>query len=108
MFQFSSRLRRARRLSILPKGPVSLTFPELESKASTATNQTRFKRQLAEHAIQEAARANWADAAETNRKLIAMGPDPEAENRLAKALWELGEIGSAREHYQTALALDPT
>jgi hypothetical protein len=28
--------------------------------------------------------------------------------RLAKALWELGELGSAREHYQTALALDPT
>src|SRR5262249_53592932 len=30
------------------------------------------------------------------------------ENRLAKALWELGELGAAREHYQTALALDPT
>src|SRR5262245_427611 len=35
-------------------------------------------------------------------------PDAEAENRLAKALWELGELGAAREHYQTALALDPT
>jgi hypothetical protein len=27
---------------------------------------------------------------------------------LAKALWELGELAEAREHYQTALALDPT
>ncbi len=36
------------------------------------------------------------------------GPDAEAENRLAKSLWELGELGAAREHYQTALALDPT
>ena len=37
-----------------------------------------------------------------------MGPDVEAENRLAKSLWELGQLGAAREHYQTALALDPT
>ena len=37
-----------------------------------------------------------------------MGADAEAENRLAKALWELGELGTAREHYQAALALDPT
>ena len=37
-----------------------------------------------------------------------MGPEADAENRLAKALWELGELGAAREHYQAALALDPT
>jgi tetratricopeptide (TPR) repeat protein len=85
-----------------------LTFPEIESKASSATNQTRYKRQLAEQAIQQAAQAQWADAADTNRKLLALGPDAEAENRLAKALWEMGELASAREHYQTALALDPT
>ena len=36
------------------------------------------------------------------------GSDAEAENRLAKSLWELGDLGDAREHYQTALALDPT
>ena len=85
-----------------------MTFPELESKASSATSQTRYKRQLAETAIQQAAQAQWADAADTNRRLIALGPDAEAENRLAKALWELGELAAAREHYQTALALDPT
>jgi len=85
-----------------------LTFPELETKASSAVNQTRFKRQLQEQAISQAAQAHWADAAETNRRLLALGPDAEAENRLAKALWELGELGAAREHYQTALALDPT
>ncbi len=85
-----------------------MTFPEIESKASSATNQVRYKRQLAETAISQASQAQWADAAETNRKLIALGPDAESENRLAKALWELGELGAAREHYQTALALDPT
>jgi len=29
----------------------------------------------------------WADAAETNRRLLELGPDSEADNRLAKALW---------------------
>jgi len=28
------------------------------------------------------------------------GPGREAENRLAKALWELGSLGEAREHYR--------
>ena len=85
-----------------------MTFPEIESKASSAANQTRFKRQLVEQAIAQAAAADWSEAADTNRKLIALGPDAEAENRLAKSLWELGELGAAREHYQAALALDPT
>ena len=65
-----------------------MTFPEVETSKATA--------------------AQWADAAETNRRILEMGPDVEAENRLAKALWEQGELGEAREHYQTALALDPT
>jgi tetratricopeptide (TPR) repeat protein len=61
-----------------------------------------------EQAIDQATAAQWSDSAETNRRILEMGPDAEAENRLAKSLWELGELGSAREHYQTALALDPT
>ncbi len=86
----------------------SVTFPEVESNATSPVNQTRLKRQLADQAIAHASAAEWTDAAETNRKLLELGPDAEAENRLAKALWELGELGAAREHYQTALALDPT
>ena len=85
-----------------------MTFPEVETSKATATNQTRLKRQLAEQAIAQATAAQWADAAETNRRILEMGPDVESENRLAKALWEQGELGEAREHYQTALALDPT
>ncbi len=71
-------------------------------------NLNRQKRQLADQAIAQATAAEWAESAATNRKLLELGPDAEAENRLAKALWELGELGNAREHYQTALALDPT
>ena len=85
-----------------------MTFPEIDAAAQTPAGQTRLKRQLAEQAIAQAAAADWADAAETNRRLLELGADSEAENRLAKALWELGELGSAREHYQKALALDPT
>jgi tetratricopeptide (TPR) repeat protein len=85
-----------------------VTFPEVESNAQAPVNQTRLKRQLADQAIAQAAAAQWGDAADSNRKLLELGPDAEAENRLAKALWELGELAEAREHYQTALALDPT
>jgi tetratricopeptide (TPR) repeat protein len=83
-----------------------LAFPEIEK--GTGGNAVRIKRQLSELAIAHAADGHWAEAADTNRKIIEMGPDAEPENRLAKALWELGELGEAREHYQIALALDPT
>jgi tetratricopeptide repeat protein len=85
-----------------------VTFPDVDTAAASPVNQTRLKRQLADQAIAQAAAAQWADAADTNRKLLELGQDAEAENRLAKALWELGELAAAREHYQTALALDPT
>ena len=85
-----------------------MTFPDIETTSQPPVNLTRQKRQLAEQAIAQAAASQWADAAETNQKLLELGADAEAENRLAKALWELGELGAAREHYQTALALDPT
>ena len=85
-----------------------MTFPDVETTAPSPVNLTRQKRQLADLAIAQASAAEWTEAAATNRKLLELGPDVESENRLAKSLWELGELGSAREHYQTALALDPT
>ena len=85
-----------------------MTFPEVEASSQAPINQTRVKRQLADQAISQATNAQWNEAADSNRRLLELGPDVEAENRLAKALWELGELAAAREHYQTALALDPT
>ncbi len=90
------------------KDDLYVTFPEIDAAAQTPAGLTRLKRQLVEQAIAHANAAEWADAAETNRRLIELGPDSESENRLAKSLWELGELGAAREHYQKALALDPT
>jgi tetratricopeptide (TPR) repeat protein len=85
-----------------------VTFPDVETTAPSPVNLNRQKRQLADQAIAQATAAQWAESAATNRRLLELGPDAEAENRLAKSLWELGELGNAREHYQTALALDPT
>jgi hypothetical protein len=84
-----------------------VTFPDVDT-TQAPVNATRMKRQLADQAIASAAQADWAEAAETNRRILELGPDAEAENRLAKALWEQGELAAAREHYETALALDPT
>ena len=85
-----------------------MTFSETDTTANSPIATTRIKRQLAEQAIANAAAGQWSDAVETNKKLLELGPEADAENRLAKALWELGELGAAREHYQAALALDPT
>jgi len=85
-----------------------VTFPDVETTAQSPVSLTRQQRQLADQAIAQATAAQWPEAAATNRRLLELGPDAESENRLAKALWEMGELGAAREHYQTALALDPT
>ncbi len=86
-----------------------MTFSnDIDAGSTSPAAQTRLKRQLAEQAIGQAANGQWSEAAETNIKLLELGPDAEAENRLAKSLWEQGGLGAAREHYQAALALDPT
>jgi tetratricopeptide (TPR) repeat protein len=86
-----------------------LTFPETDTTPPSGPKATsRIKRQLADQAVAAATSADWTEAAEVNRRLLELGPDAEAENRLAKALWELGQLAEAREHYQTALALDPS
>ena len=75
---------------------------------SSAANPLRMKRQLSEQAIAAASAGDWSEAADLNRRILELGVDGPAENRLAKALWELGELAEARVHYQSALALDPT
>ena len=85
--------------------PLTENEPAAVSSAITASRQ---KRQLVDQAIDAARRADWIAAAEINEKILEMGPDSAAENRTAKAYWEQGELGQAREHYQSALAIDPT
>ena len=85
-----------------------MSFSITDGQAQPAINATRLKRQLSEQAIAAATDAEWEQAADLNKRILELGADSEAENRLAKAYWEMGELGQAREHYQAALALDPT
>jgi hypothetical protein len=87
-----------------------MSFDSLtEGSAATSTmTTTRLKRQLVEQAVAAATAADWAEAVRINERILELGPDVEAENRLAKALWEQGELAAAREHYQAALSLDPS
>src|SRR5215208_1768507 len=87
---------------------MSFSMTDGGGNASPALNTTRLRRQLVEQAIAAATAAEWENAADINKRILELGPDSEAENRLARAYWEMGELGQAREHYQAALALDPT
>jgi hypothetical protein len=78
------------------------------------TNQTQDKararrQQQTKQAIDFAMQSRWDDAIAANRALIASFPDePDAYNRLGKALTETGKIKEAREAYQRALELEPS
>jgi tetratricopeptide (TPR) repeat protein len=66
------------------------------------------RRQTIEQAIQLAIQSRWAEAEQLNRQLLAAFPeDVDANNRLGKALTELGRYGEARAAYARALELDP-
>jgi hypothetical protein len=72
-------------------------------------DKARIKRVRTEQAIQFAMQSRWDDAITANRAIIAVFPtEPEAYNRLGKALSETGKIKEAREAYHHALELEPT
>jgi tetratricopeptide (TPR) repeat protein len=74
-----------------------------------AEDKARVKRVRTEQAIQFAMQSRWDDAITANRAIIAAFPEePDAYNRLGKALGETGKIKEAREAYQKALELDPS
>jgi tetratricopeptide (TPR) repeat protein len=65
------------------------------------------RRQTIEQAIQLATASRWEEAEQLNRQLLASFPeDVDANNRLGKALTELGRYGEARAAYARALELD--
>ena len=68
----------------------------------------RQRRQLAEQAIAHATRAEWSEAVEVNRRLLELGPDSDALNRMGKALAELGQHAEALRAYEQALERDGT
>jgi tetratricopeptide (TPR) repeat protein len=69
---------------------------------------TRERRQLADAAIAHATRGEWEAAVDANRRLLELGADTDAYNRLGKALAELGRHDEALDAYEQALQRDST
>lgn len=81
--------------------------PDLESM--TLEERMRLKKQTADQAVKLAVNGRWLEAANLNRDYLRMfGEDADTQNRLGKALSELGQIAEARDSYAKALALDPS
>jgi tetratricopeptide (TPR) repeat protein len=64
--------------------------------------------QYAEDAVQLAISGKWDDAVKLNKFIIdSFGADEETQNRLGKALSELGKLKDAKSAYEAALKLNP-
>jgi tetratricopeptide (TPR) repeat protein len=75
----------------------------------TLEERTRMRKQMADQAIKLAVNSRWGEAANVNREYLRLfGDEAEAQNRLGKALSELGQISEARVAYGKAIEIDPT
>jgi hypothetical protein len=64
--------------------------------------------QYADDAVQLAIAGKWDEAVKLNRFIIEnLGTDEETQNRLGKALSELGKLKEAKASYEVALKLNP-
>ncbi len=73
-----------------------------------ADERVKPRVQAVEEAIQHALQGRWQEAADLNQELLErFGPDEDANNRLGKALLELGRLEEARDAYARTLELNP-
>lgn len=64
--------------------------------------------QYVEDAVQLAVAGKWDEAADINRLIIdKFGADDQTQNRLGKALTELGQLEAAKAAYDASLGLNP-
>ena len=78
------------------------------TQAQSAEEKARLKKQWTDLAIQQALASQWAEAIITNRNILSIYPnEPEAYNRLGKALSELGQYAEARQAYSQTLKYSP-
>ena len=74
---------------------------------ASVAERARQKRLLAEQAVKLAMQNRWQEAVAVNRQSIELTPEePDAWNRLGKALSELGRYAEARDAYGEALKRD--
>jgi tetratricopeptide (TPR) repeat protein len=73
-----------------------------------AEERVKPRSMYVEEAIQLALESRWADALAVNQALIERhGSDEDTDNRMGKALTELGRLDEALEAYSAALQLNP-
>jgi hypothetical protein len=73
-----------------------------------STEHLKPRSQYADDAVQLAIAGKWDDAVKLNRFIIEnFGADEETQNRLGKALSELGKLKDAKLSYEAALKLNP-
>ena len=77
--------------------------------AKTETGEhLKPRSQYSEDAVQLAISGKWDEAVKLNRFIIdSFGSDEESQNRLGKALAELGKLKEAKASYEVALKLNP-
>jgi hypothetical protein len=79
--------------------------PELETMS--LEERQRIRKQMSDQAVKLAVNSRWLEAANINRDFLRIfGEEPEALNRLGKALSELGQISEARDVYGRALDME--
>jgi tetratricopeptide (TPR) repeat protein len=73
-----------------------------------STEHLKPRSQYAEDAVQLAIAGKWDDAVKLNKFIIdSFGADEETQNRLGKALSELGKLKDAKLAYEAALKINP-
>jgi tetratricopeptide (TPR) repeat protein len=78
------------------------------TQVQSAEEKARLKKQWTDLAIKQAQNSEWEEAAVTNRNILQLFPtEPEAYNRLGKALSELGLYSDARDAYKQTLVYSP-
>ena len=73
-----------------------------------STEHLKPRSQYAEDAVQLAIAGKWDEAVKLNKFIVdSFGADEETQNRLGKALSELGKLKEAKASYEAALKLNP-
>lgn len=90
------------------QGPLFMSN-EQDLQTMSPDERARLRKQISDQAVKLAVNSRWSEAASVNRDYLkTFGDEPEALNRLGKALSETGRITDARAQYGRAIELDPT